>query len=363
MANKRIAAPAEGARLSTIWSMHYLRAVAALGVVLFHCLGDAGWDFNLGAAGIHLFFTLSGFMMWSIAGDRDIRPWAFLLGRIRRIVPLYWIATAVAVGSTYLMPGFFYQGTRHVPIILKSLFFIPQIGVDGGVFPVLSQGWTLQYEMFFYTLFAICLLVPVRTRLALLCAIFTVLAGVGTILEPQSPALHTYTDPICLEFLAGVLVARFGWRIASRRPALLVVIGGGIAFGLSDRYEPALGFAAPLILAATASALIVGLLSLERAEWMPHYRFLLLLGEASFAIYLFQDLGFALASPFMEGASPLARALVYALSAAATGVLIHRAIEKPLTAWIKRFGGETSATVSNDIVTPASPDHAVAPRC
>lgn len=345
--------PGGSAELPTIWSMHYLRAVAALGVVLFHCLGDAGWDFNLGAAGIHLFFTLSGFMMWSITGDREIRPWPFLLGRVRRIVPLYWIATAVAVGSTYVVPGFFYQATRQAPIILKSLFFIPQMGVDGGVFPVLSQGWTLQYEMFFYVLFAMCLLAPIRIRLQLLCAIFTVLAAVGTILKPQSPMLHTYTDPICLEFLAGALVARCGWQIASPRLALCVAIGGGIAFCLSDRYEPALGYAAPLILAATASALIVGLLSLERGERMPHNGFLLLLGEASFAIYLFQDLGFALTSPFMESANPLVRALVYALGAAATGVFIHWAVEKPLTAWIKRLGRQARPVTSPIARLPA----------
>jgi exopolysaccharide production protein ExoZ len=332
--------------------MHYLRAVAALGVVLFHCLGDAGLDFNLGAAGIHLFFTLSGFMMWSIAGEREIRPGPFLLGRIRRIVPLYWIATAVAVASTYVVPGFFYQATRQVPIILKSLFFIPQIGVDGGMFPVLFQGWTLQYEMFFYVLFALCLLAPVRIRLRLLCAVFVGLAAIGMIFKPSSPLLHTYTDPICLEFLAGALIARFGWRIASPRLALWVAIGGGLAFGLSDHYEPALGYAAPLILAATASALIVGLLSLERAGRMPHDRFLLLLGEASFAIYLFQDVGFALASPVMETANPLARALVYALSAAVTGVLTHLALEKPLTAWMKRSRRPTA--------TPVNPRPAVA---
>lgn len=318
--------------------MHYLRAVAAIGVVLFHCLGDAGWDFGLGAAGIHLFFTLSGFMMWSIAGDSDTRPWPFLLGRIRRIVPMYWIATAVAVGSTYVVPGFFYQATRELPVILKSLLFIPQIGVDGGIFPVLFQGWTLQYEMFFYLLFALCLLAPRRIRLQLLCATFVGLAAVGMVFKPQSPALHTYTDPICLEFLAGALVARFGWRIASPRLALGMAIGGGLAFCIGDRYEPALGHAAPLILAGTASALIVGLLSLERAGRMPHDRLLVLLGEASFAIYLFQDLGFALASPFMESVHPLLRALIYALSATATGVIIHRLVEKPLTGWIKRRG-------------------------
>ena len=327
----------ERAPLPTIRSMHYLRAVAAMGVVLFHCLDDSGWDFNLGAAGIHLFFTLSGFMMWSIAGTGTVRPGPFLLG------PMYWLATGVAVGSTWVVPGFFYQATRKIPFIVKSLFFIPQIGVDGGMFPVLYQGWTLQYEMFFYALFALCLLAPTGARLRLLCALFGGLALAGTLFRPQSPALQTYTNPICLEFLAGVLIARFGWRIASPRLAMAAAVGGGIAFCLSDHFEPLLGPAAPLVLAATASTLIVGLLSLERLGRVPEHRGGVLLGEASFAIYLFQDLGFALPMPLMGSAGPLARALVYALSAAVTGVAIHLAVEKPLTAAMKRLTSRRTA--------------------
>jgi exopolysaccharide production protein ExoZ len=334
LADARDYVPEGRTKLSTIWSLHYLRAVAALGVVVFHALGNTGWDFHLGSAGIHLFFTLSGFMMWSIAGQSTTRPLPFLAGRARRIVPMYWIATGVAVCSTWVVPRF-YQASRSVPVILKSLFFIPQVGVDGGIFPVLYQGWTLQYEMFFYLLFALCLLAPVRHRLRLLSANFVVLALVGMFLEPKSPALQTYTDPMCLEFLAGVLVAHFGWRVTSPRRALHLAIWGAISFCLSDRFDDALGFASPLILAVTASALIVGLLSLEYQGKMPRRPVLLLLGEASFAIYLFQALGFALVAAFVKGAHPLIRALVYALGATATGVLIHQLIEKPLTALLK----------------------------
>lgn len=315
--------------------MHYLRAIAALAVVAFHGLSDTGWDFHLGAAGIHLFFTLSGFMMWSIAGEGPTRPMSFVLGRLRRIVPMYWIATAIAVGSTWVVPGFFYQATRSVPAILKSLLFIPQIGSEGGIFPVLYQGWTLQYEMFFYVLFALCLLAPRSQRLAFLCTIFTALALTGMVFKPVSPAGHTYTDPICLEFLAGVLVASTRCRVTSQSRAFALAIGSAIAFCLSDRFEGLLGYASSSILAATASGLIIGLLSLEAQGRIPHWRILLRLGEASFAIYLFQSVGFALAEPLVSAAHPLVRAFVYALAATLTGLLIHRSIERPLTNAIK----------------------------
>lgn len=331
------------ASLATIWSMQYLRAVAALGVVMFHCLGDAGFEFHLGSAGIHLFFTLSGFMMWSIAGNGRIRPLPFLLGRIRRIVPMYWIATATAVASTYFVPGFFYQATRQVSNIVKSLLFIPQLGVDGGIFPVLYQGWTLQYEMYFYLLFSLCLLCPHGFRLRLLCLTFAALAGAGVILEPGSPMLHVWTDPICLEFAAGALVAHHGWRLRSPRNAMGIAILGAVTFLLSDHFEPVLRYASPLMLAATASTLIVGLLSLEDLGKIPHVRLLLLLGEASFAIYLFQDLGFALVLQITETSKPLLAISLSAFSAVATGVCIHWIVERPLNASMKRLVGRGHA--------------------
>lgn len=338
MANEPGYPSANGAQLPTIWSMHYLRAAAALAVVVFHSLSNTGWDFALGAAGIHLFFTLSGFMMWSIAGEGATRPVPFLVGRARRIVPMYWIATMVAVCSTWVAPGVFYQATRSIPMVVKSLFFIPQIGTEGGIFPVLYQGWTLQYEMFFYALFALCLLVPQRGRLRLLCVIFTMLALAGMAFKPVSPALHTYTDPICLEFLAGVLVARFRWRVASPRVALHLAVWGAIIFCLSDSFERELGFASPVILAVTTSTLIVGLLSLEGQGRMARRPVLLLLGEASFSIYLFQSLGSVLVSLLAADAHPLVGALVYSLGATATGVLIHLLVEKPLTRVLKGWG-------------------------
>ena len=353
MVNEHSGEPAPRASLATIWSMQYLRAVAALGVVLFHCLGDAGSEFHLGAAGIHLFFTLSGFMMWSIAKDGRARPLPFLLGRIRRIVPMYWIATAIAVASTYVVPGFFYQATTQISKIVKSLFFIPQLGVDGGVFPVLYQGWTLQYEIFFYLLFALCLLGPASFRIRLLCGLFAALAVTGTILEPQSPIPHVYTDPICLEFAAGALVAHYGWRLHSFRRAMCTAICGAMTFCLSDHYEPVLGYAAPLMLAATASTLIVGLLSLEDQGRMPHVGLFLLLGEASFSIYLFQDLGFALVSQLIETSKPLVVVTLSALGAVVTGVSIHWIVERPLIVLMKRLAGRHRA-VPPPLLLPAS---------
>ena len=55
----------------TLWSIQYLRALAALGVIIFHSLSDTGDDFEFGAIGTHLFFVISALLMWSTTCRND----------------------------------------------------------------------------------------------------------------------------------------------------------------------------------------------------------------------------------------------------------------------------------------------------
>ena len=137
--------PAHGR--GVLWSIQYLRAAAALGVIAFHALSGMGHDFPFGAVGIHLFFTISGFLMWTTTAGRATDVPRFLRSRVSRIVPLYWLATAVTLALSRWFDGFFYQATIDPAHVIRSLLFIPQTGVEEGTFPVLYQGWTLQYEM------------------------------------------------------------------------------------------------------------------------------------------------------------------------------------------------------------------------
>ena len=82
---------------------------------------------------------------------------------------------------------------------------IPNLGL---IAPVYTLGWTLNYEMFFYLLFGFCLFVPSpRLRFALLALAFLLLVAGGLLAQPQGAIARTYTDPIMLEFLAGVMLA------------------------------------------------------------------------------------------------------------------------------------------------------------
>src|SRR5215467_2504234 len=152
----------------TIPAIQFLRALAAAAVVAFHVRFDfvnnvspPGFlpaAFNLGAAGVDLFFVISGFVMVysseSLFG-RPNAPATFLLRRIVRIVPLYWLMTSVMLA--YVLARGFGPSDASPQLALASYFFIPYRRPSGAMDPLYGIGWTLNYEMFFYVVFAVAM--------------------------------------------------------------------------------------------------------------------------------------------------------------------------------------------------------------
>ena len=330
-------------RGGVLWSVQYLRALAAIGVIAFHALSGTGHDFPFGAVGIHLFFTISGFLMWTTTCRRPPDVARFLRGRLARIVPLYWLATAVTLALSAQFPGFFYQASLDPPHVVKSLLFIPQIGVDGGLFPVLYQGWTLQYEMFFYALFALALTQPLRRRTWVLAGILGPLAVAGIVLpHPANPALATYSDPICLEFLLGALAGKLcAERTIPAPVGALLLVGGVAALWLVYPALGAIRWLAWLAVGGSACAILAGAVALERARHVRQWRWLRFAGEASYAMYLFQELGFLIASMAADRwtifAPVPAKAALGAVCAVATGCAVYAGIELPTRRALRRL--------------------------
>src|SRR3954466_10752345 len=89
------AAPAVPKAPGEVRSIQYLRGLAAFGVLAFHAADRAGYAFGTGAAGVDVFFVISGFIMWVTTCRKGPSPAAFMWKRIQRIVPLYWAVTLV----------------------------------------------------------------------------------------------------------------------------------------------------------------------------------------------------------------------------------------------------------------------------
>jgi hypothetical protein len=121
-------------------SIQVLRGIAAVMVVLFHVCG-----FQIGAAGVDIFFVISGFIMFHT--NRNVfgltgAAILFLKRRILRIAPLYWLCSAFA----------FWPGVE-LKSLVASVLFVPVRSEDGSIHTVLAPGWSLNFEMFFYIVF------------------------------------------------------------------------------------------------------------------------------------------------------------------------------------------------------------------
>ncbi|HEV7322595.1 MAG TPA: acyltransferase [Ensifer sp.] len=316
--------------MPTIYGIQYLRAVAALGVVIFHAAERTGHHFAIGAAGVDVFFVISGFIMWVISARRPMSPLTFLRDRLQRIVPIYWLATAVMVlgGVAGLFPNLVLT-TGHV---LASVLFIPMHSPSNGeIWPVLVQGWTLNYEMFFYAVFALMLLLPRSRRLIAMTTAFLLLVAIGLLFDSDNALFITYTRPILLEFVAGMIVAEFWLR------------GGvpGAVFGLALIATAAAGFAAlavlglpfdELVLGPLAVLLVVGTLALERGGWFRSGGLAMLLGDASYSIYLWHAFAISVVVKVcgLAGVSPFTSALLAVGAGTTLGVVVFLLLERPL---------------------------------
>ncbi len=289
-----------------------LRGIAVFLVVLTHArytfLDTPTWAFaeqslRNGAMGVDLFFVISGFIMVyttrKVAGTpRDTAD--FLVRRFARIWPLYAVATFAWMtiaerGIGWLM---------HWPALrqlLLSLSFQP-VDIDNPLYfsASLPLGWTLNFEMYFYLVFGMCLLLGRWRWLALaglivVTVIFIPVYKRGLTLDVLTnfrfsfAYLNLMTNPIILEFLAGVAI---GWlylqdwfvlRSASvaRHLVFLALCAGvwGIWGGLTNFHGPTQwGAVVALVVLALA-------LAGKTIELRPP-AVLVWLGTISFSLYL-----------------------------------------------------------------------------
>lgn len=279
-----------------IHTLQYLRALAAILVVFNHCEQQVPgmpqlFPDELWASGVDIFFVISGFVITAVTDRREGQSVRFLLERLARIVPLYWLFTLLSAALMVGLPSLFRRSEVSLEHLLLSLAFVPhEHPVTGTFSPILRIGWTLLFEMHFYLLFAAAIFIDFRRRLTIVASVLIALALAGWVWTPASIGARFYFDSIALEFLLGVALAvawRRGWL--NFPPVLgfpmliggLVLLGGlGTLLGPEFKLVPrafAWGLPATLV---TAGGLV-----LHHYRW-PTWRLGLLTGDASYALYL-----------------------------------------------------------------------------
>ena len=134
------------ANKAEVVSIQYLRGVAAMSVALFHTsvnMPAFAWPSSLardfGDCGIDVFFVISGFVMFFVTKDNSMSSRTFLLRRIIRIVPLYWLATILYL-ILFLASGYGRAIEVVFSHIVQSMLFIPHAnpgtGTNAEAYPV-----------------------------------------------------------------------------------------------------------------------------------------------------------------------------------------------------------------------------------
>jgi exopolysaccharide production protein ExoZ len=326
------------AELKQLYSIQYVRALAALAVVLAHtATNGSGNAFRIGLAGVDIFFVISGFVMWITTASRAQTPAEFIANRIARIVPMYWLVTLSVVVAAACVPALFSTPKIDAGHIVASLLFIPSWSpFNGKLWPVLGQGWTLNYEMFFYAVFALVLFMPRRLRLAALSMAFCGLALSGVFYAGNNPLLLVYTDSLMLEFLAGIFLGvayernllpswRLGCGLSVAGIALLLTAA------LTSTSSPRI-----VVFGIPAVCLVLGLVAIEARRGIWFSRVAATLGDASYSIYLTHGLFISALAKGAPALNPVLFVAICPIVAAAAGVLIWKYLERPLTSALRR---------------------------
>jgi exopolysaccharide production protein ExoZ len=363
--------------MSKLAAIQMLRAIAAVLVVLVHAIvRQAEWQRTdqwiveaatlAGAMGVWIFFIISGFIMSYTYHDNFGVPGAagqFVASRIVRVVPIYWLATALEV-ALRLRHG----SGIDVHKLICSLFFIP-IAVEPGPMaamrPMLGVGWTLNYEMMFYACFALVLLLPRRRGLTVLLFAMAGLVLTGTFFKPLSDTrdptslMTFYSAPIILLFGTGVLIGTAARQLAGvsavRSSALLLttlvaLLAADVAvFAIfADAYPAGIAWLVAFWIVCTICVVLCVIVRIDDTGRFSQA--LVRLGDASYSLYLFHIFAiFAIEKLWwlLFGRSG-SWTFIFVSSAAAivTAMLINRFIEKPMTDHVRRFSALVKARQS-----------------
>ena len=316
-------------------SVQVLRALAAIAVVTHHIslFGNGAW-------GVDLFFVISGFIMCFVTENSGRH---FFAKRVIRVVPLYWAGTIGLFCVAVFLPGFLRETRPDLLQLLKSLFFIPYRNGDN-VFPIMFLGWTLNYEMFFYLLFALSMAISHAYRAAICSALLVALALIGWAVDSTSVVFEFYTAPILVEFAFGMACYRIHALLRQSRPqgpgsiARTVMGVAGIALiacmpVLADDAKDLGRLVAWGLPAALAFLLLVRALSNRR---LP--RLAVLVGDASYSLYLFHPYVLNVANRVLRAIGvheTYAVALLKVALCCTVAVVLYRLLELPMTAWLR----------------------------
>lgn len=331
-----------------IYTLQYLRALAVTMVVLSHLhfkssvAGENVFSwFRIGATGVDIFFVISGFVMAMIYSRSSAKLGSaknFWLRRLARILPMYWLVTSAAL-ILYLVSPALVNANSGPTSIWRSYLLLPTMQQSSVQF-LIGPGWSLSFELFFYWACTVLLLMPNRT-LGMRVLVLTLVILAGGSLTGYAPS-YLLTSPLLIEFAFGVVIFAWFHRMNGQLPVLagrvLLVLGvlGFILLNLPNEFVLEQRWWRAGI---PAAMLVAGALSLEEKARARLSQYGLLVGNASYSVYLTHVFVLGAASRIfgllhLRGLGPLAETIYWLATLAvalAAGCYAYLWVERPIT--------------------------------
>ncbi|MCI8210645.1 hypothetical protein AUC61_13995 [Pseudomonas sp. S25] len=320
-----------------IGSIQLLRAFAAW-IVVFHHYVQIFYGFgttspigsslaNYGAIGVDIFFIISGFVIYSSSTKKHPTPFEFAKQRLFRILPAYWVFTLIVALSVSAAPYILFYATYDTEFLLKSMFFVPAQNPAGiGLLPLVTVGWTLNYEIAFYAIFFMALYAP---KNLLIPIVFTGVFALQYLVPKLGGAFTFYGLPLVYEFLLGMIVGAINNAGAIKKIsspfALLMIIGStGIIWRSGSAAHNLLHTGLPCALIVTA------FISLNK--YLGNFFVLNRLGDWSYSTYLCHPvITYAVLYQYKQGViSEEASLLLVCAGTAAVSWVSYNFIERPI---------------------------------
>ena len=342
-------------------SLQFCRAIAAMLVVLYH-LGIAiasskyfdfpsfAIPFKFGSSGVEFFFVLSGFIILTAHAKDISKPdklFIYIKKRVFRIYPIYWIVFIGVFLMALLVPNLRDTLPNDWLVIVKSLLLLPQdkalVGGTGA--PVIIVAWTLQYEMFFYFIFALLVLNKIVFFISIIIIFLSVL------FFNDFYVVEFLSQPYLLLFLMGMLVSFICFNKKYNFSSPYYYLYGGVFFfvllainTIFDVYV--LNSNKTIFYGLASSFILLGLVKCELGgELRFNNKYMHLLGDSSYALYLihYPLISICCKIAILIGIKSLG--FIGALFAFVfifiicifVSILVHLYLEKPIAQYIKKY--------------------------
>lgn len=331
-----------------IASIQILRGLAALMVVLHHAtwkceqysINPIRW-YTFGAAGVDLFFLISGYIMCQVSYGKSEAFWSFLLARFKRIIPIYWLLSVVALGVYLVAPRLVNSGGGNTDIISSFLLLPTQDKY------LIQNGWTLSYEFLFYFIFAFGLnFFQKDCHLVVTVALLSILALIGAVVVDKSYIGNFFFSDLLCEFALGMLAYKISSRISSIDFCFsipMVVVGFALLIMLPQPGE--YGLSRLFVWGGPMAVIFIAVRGMEESlqalrDRAP-FRWSIAIGDSSYSLYLVHPFALAAVAIFLKKCGIAGDGLVFGvllvIAALAFGWLFHVCLEKPILKISKSF--------------------------